>query len=119
MSKAIIIGAGIAGIATAIRLAVKGHQVEVFETSDQAGGKLSEFMLESFRFDAGPSLFTMPQYVDELFRLAGKDPKEYFQYKKLDNICNYFYEDGTRIHAFADPELFSEEIADKTNDSAN
>jgi phytoene desaturase len=119
MSKAIIIGAGIAGIATAIRLALRGHQVEVFETSDQAGGKLSEFRLESFRFDAGPSLFTMPLYVDELFRLAGKDPKEYFQYKKLDNICNYFYEDGTRIHAFADPKLFAEEIADKTNDSAS
>ncbi len=44
MSKAIIIGAGIAGIATAIRLALRGHQVEVFETSDQAGGKLSEIM---------------------------------------------------------------------------
>jgi phytoene desaturase len=119
MSKAIIIGAGIAGIATAIRLAVKGHQVEVFETSDRAGGKLSEIRLESFRFDAGPSLFTMPQYVDELFQLAGKDPKKYFQYEKLDNICNYFYEDGTRIHAFADPNLFSEEIANKTNDSAS
>jgi phytoene desaturase len=119
MSKAIVIGAGIAGIATAIRLAIRGHQVEVFETSDQAGGKLSEIKLEAFRFDAGPSLFTMPQYVDELFSLAGKDPKGYFQYEKLENICNYFYEDGTRIHAFADPKLFSEEIADKTNDSAS
>jgi len=119
MSKAIIIGAGIAGIATAIRMALKGHQVEVFEASAQAGGKLSEIRIGSFRFDAGPSLFTMPQYVDELFRLAGKNPKDYFQYEKLDTICNYFYEDGTRIHAFADPLKFSEEIADKTNDSAD
>jgi len=119
MSKAIIIGAGIAGIATAIRLALKGHQVEVFEASDQAGGKLSEIRLGLFRFDAGPSLFTMPQYVDELFRLAGKNPQDYFQYEKLDTICNYFYEDGTRIHAFADPQKFSKEIADKTNDSAD
>ncbi|HQT22631.1 MAG: phytoene dehydrogenase [Sphingobacteriales bacterium 17-39-43] len=118
MSKAIIIGAGIAGIAAAIRLAIKGHQVEVFEASAQAGGKLSEIRLGSFRFDAGPSLFTMPQYVDELFRLAGKNPPDYFQYNKLDTICNYFYEDGTRIHAFADPEKFAEEIAEKTNDSA-
>jgi len=119
MSKAIIIGAGIAGIAAAIRLAIKGHQVEVFEASAQAGGKLSEIRLGSFRFDAGPSLFTMPQYVDELFRLAGKDPLDHFAYEKLDTICNYFYEDGTRIHAFADPEKFSEEIAEKTNDSAD
>ena len=119
MSKAIIIGAGIAGIAAAIRLAIKGHQVEVFEASAQAGGKLSEIRLGSFRFDAGPSLFTMPQYVDELFRLAGKNPPDYFQYDKLDTICNYFYEDGTRIHAFANPEKFSKEIAEKTNDSAD
>ena len=118
MSKAVIIGAGIAGIATAIRLAIKGHQVEVFEASAQSGGKLSEISLGSFRFDAGPSLFTMPRYVDELFRLAGKNPPDYFQYDKLDTICNYFYEDGTRINAFADPLKFSEEIAEKTNDSA-
>ncbi|MDO8993360.1 MAG: NAD(P)-binding protein, partial [Daejeonella sp.] len=51
MSKAIIIGAGIAGIAAAIRLAIKGHQVEVFEASAQTGGKLSEIRLEAFRFD--------------------------------------------------------------------
>lgn len=119
MSKAIIIGAGIAGIATAIRLAIKGHKVEVFESSAQAGGKLSEISLGSFRFDAGPSLFTMPHYVDELFTLAGKNPQDYFQYEKLETICNYFYEDGTRIHAFADPVKFSNEIADKTNDSAD
>jgi len=119
MSKAIIIGAGIAGIAAAIRLAIKGHQVEVFEASAQAGGKLSEIKLGPFRFDAGPSLFTMPQYVDELFSLAGKNPSDYFQYEKLETICNYFYEDGTRIHAFADPVKFSDEIADKTHDSAD
>lgn len=119
MTKAIIIGAGIAGIAAAIRLALRGHRVEVFEASAQAGGKLSEISIESFRFDAGPSLFTMPQYVDELFRLAGRNPMDYFQYEKLDTICNYFYEDGTRIHAFADPVKFSEEIEEKTNDSAD
>jgi len=118
MSKAIIIGAGIAGIAAAIRLAIKGKQVDVFEASAQAGGKLSEIRLGAFRFDAGPSLFTMPQYVDELFRLAGKNPDDYFKYEKLDTICKYFYEDNTRINAFADPVRFSEEIAAKTNDTA-
>ena len=119
MSRALIIGAGIAGIASAIRLALKGHQVEVFEASEHPGGKLSEIKLGPFRFDAGPSLFTMPQYVDELFLLAGKNPHDYFQYQKLETICNYFYEDGTRIHAFADPLKFAQEIENKTTDSAN
>lgn len=117
MSKAIIIGAGIAGIAASIRLAVKGYQVQVFEAASGPGGKLSENMQNGYRFDTGPSLFTMPQYVNELFLLAGKNPEAYFNFKKLDTVCKYFYEDGTRIEAFADREKFAEEIASKTSDS--
>lgn len=109
--QALIIGAGIAGIATAIRLAVKGHAVEVFEANSYPGGKLSEFMQDGFRFDAGPSLFTMPQYVDELFELAGKNPRDYFRYKQLDTICKYFYEDGTKFTAYADGQQFEAELS--------
>ena len=117
MAKAIVIGAGIAGIASAIRLAVKGYQVEVFEANDRAGGKLTEIEGDGFRFDAGPSLFTMPQYVDELFTLAGKDPSKYLQYKKLELVCKYFYQDGSVINAWADEDKFVEEIEDNTSDS--
>ena len=81
MSHAVVIGAGIGGIASAIRLAVKGYKVDVFEANGFPGGKLSELCCEGFRFDAGPSLFTMPQLVDELFLLAGKVPKQYFRYQ--------------------------------------
>ncbi|MGB4775875.1 MAG: NAD(P)-binding protein, partial [Daejeonella sp.] len=119
MPKSLIIGAGIAGIASAIRLAVKGYEVEIFETNSYPGGKLSEIKLEGFRFDAGPSLFTMPQYVDELFLLAGKNPEDYFQYNKLNLVCKYFYEDGTIINAWTDAEKFANELAEKTNDNAN
>lgn len=94
--KALIIGAGIGGIATAIRLAVKGFSVEVFEANTYPGGKLSEIRQEGYRFDAGPSLFTMPQYVDELFHLAGQKPEAHFTYKKMEENCRYFYPDGTR-----------------------
>jgi len=105
--KAIIIGAGIAGIATAVRLAIKGYAVEVFEANSYPGGKLSEFTKDSFRFDAGPSLFTMPQYVAELFKLAGKDPANYFTYQRLDILCKYFYEDGTQFVSYTDKDSFS------------
>lgn len=115
--KAFIIGAGIAGIATAIRLAIKGHTVEVFEANNYPGGKLSEFEKDGFRFDAGPSLLTMPQYVDELFELAGKKPSDYFNYQKLDVLCNYFYEDGTRLTAYADKEKFAKEITTATSEA--
>ncbi|HEY9003458.1 MAG TPA: 1-hydroxycarotenoid 3,4-desaturase CrtD [Mucilaginibacter sp.] len=113
--KALIIGAGIAGIAAAIRLAVKGYSVEVFEANDYPGGKLAEIKQDGFRFDAGPSLLTMPRYIDELFQLAGKDLSQFFSYQKLDIICKYFYEDGSRLTAYADEEKFVNEV-DKLTD---
>jgi phytoene desaturase len=119
VAKVIVIGAGIAGIASAIRQAVKGHEVAVYEANAYPGGKLSAFRSGDFRFDAGPSLFTMPQYVDELFSLAGKNPKDEFTYEKLETVCRYFYEDGTRINAWANRDKLAEEIASKTKDPAS
>ena len=116
--KVIIIGAGIAGLATAIRLAVKGYEVEVFEANSYLGGKLSEFEKDGFRFDAGPSLLTMPQYIDELFKLAGKEASTYFCYQKLDVVCQYFYEDGTHITAYADEDKLASEITKATGEPA-
>lgn len=116
--QAIIIGAGIAGIASAIRLAVKGYKVDVYEANSYPGGKLTEFEQQGYRFDAGPSLFTMPQYVDELFTLAGKHPRDYFNYQKLDTLCNYFYEDGTRLSTYSDTEPTAQEIAKNTGIAA-
>lgn len=55
-----IIGAGIAGIAAAIRLALQGHQVTVYEANDYPGGKVFEWEFEGYRFDMGPTVFTMP-----------------------------------------------------------
>jgi phytoene desaturase len=100
----IIIGAGIAGLAAAVRLAAAGHDVTVFEANDGPGGKLSQFSLGDYRFDFGPSLFTMPQYVDELFRLAGEQPTEHFNYVRLPKVCHYWWADGTRFSAPGDPE---------------
>lgn len=114
--KAIVIGAGIAGIASAIRLAAKGYTVEVFEANAAPGGKLAEIHQNNFRFDAGPSLLTLPHYIDELFKLAGKDPAQYFQYQKLEVTCKYFYEDGTKLTAYADREQFEKEISTHTNE---
>lgn len=113
--KAAIIGAGIAGIASAIRLAVKGYAVEVFEANAYPGGKLTTFDDAApdgglYRFDAGPSLFTMPHLVDDLFRLARRNPADYFDYIRLDETCRYFWDDGTRLTAWADHAHFAHEV---------
>ncbi|KAA5546557.1 1-hydroxycarotenoid 3,4-desaturase CrtD [Adhaeribacter rhizoryzae] len=113
MKKAAIIGAGIGGIASAIRLAVKGYNVTVFEASATYGGKMKEFVQDGYRFDTGPSLFTMPQLVDELFSLAGKNPHDYFRYQRLNIITQYFFTDGTRLTAYREPEKFAAEVEEK------
>ena len=113
MKRAAVIGAGIGGIAAAIRLAVKGYAVTVLEANAGFGGKMTQFTRHGYRFDKGPSLFTMPQLVDELFTLAGRTPADYFRYQQLDVITHYFFADGTRLTAFREPEKFAREVEQK------
>jgi len=113
MKTAIVIGAGISGIAAALRLSKKDYQVTVFEANDYPGGKLSAFSLGDYRFDAGPSLFTMPQYVNELFELHDEKASDFFTYKKKKIACKYFWEDQTQITAYADSTIFLEEVKNK------
>jgi phytoene desaturase len=114
-----IIGAGIAGLASAVRMAVRGYDVHVFEANSYPGGKLSEIEIGNYRFDAGPSLFTMPEYFEDLFALAGKKFSDYCPYQRLDPITHYFYEDGTRYKTFADVNKTAEEMADKLGADKN
>ena len=111
MKQAIVIGSGIGGIASALRLRAKGYDVSVFEKNAYTGGKLSEIRLGSYRYDAGPSLFTLPEQVDELFYLFGENPREHFNYKQLDTVCNYFWDDGSRLNASGNTEKFAHEAA--------
>ena len=80
--KAVVIGSGIAGIASAIRLRSKGYEVIVLEANSQPGGKISELQLAGYRFDMGPSLFTLPELIDELFLLF-PEHKTAFTYTRL------------------------------------
>ncbi|WP_310558701.1 1-hydroxycarotenoid 3,4-desaturase CrtD [Flavobacterium sp.] len=109
MAKTVgIIGAGIAGLALSIRLANQGFKVAIFEKNSYPGGKLSELILDGFRFDKGPSLFTMPSLLDELTNLQGSAHS--FEYQKLDVITNYFYSDGTQLKASANLDDFAQEV---------
>ncbi|KAA1247700.1 1-hydroxycarotenoid 3,4-desaturase CrtD [Aquimarina sp. RZ0] len=113
--KIIITGSGIAGLASAIRLQNQGFDVHVYEANSYPGGKLTEIHNYGYRFDAGPSLFTMPHFVEELFTISGKKTLDYFTFQKKEVICNYFYEDDTRFTAFSDTQMFAR-AAEKTFD---
>lgn len=111
--KMVVIGSGVAGLSTAARLAAKGHEVHVFEKNSYAGGKLSFFKLGDYSFDAGPSLFTQPQLLEELFAFCGEDISKYFSYQKMDVACHYFFSSGKTLKAWASPEKLAKEMHQK------
>lgn len=116
-THAVVIGAGVAGLAAAIRLAVQGKAVTVFEKNSGPGGKLSDLQLGDYHFDAGPSLFTQPQLIAELFAYAGEPIEEYFSFSQLPVSGHYFYDDGTQVKAFADQELFDRELVQQLGEN--
>src|SRR5260221_12451876 len=69
--KVLVIGAGLGGLAAAIRLARAGHAVEVWEKNGEPGGKLKELSQEGFSWGTGPSLLTRPPVLRELFAAGG------------------------------------------------
>ncbi len=115
-ARAIVIGSGIGGLAVAIRLAVKGYIVTVYEKNNYPGGKLSLIEKNGFRFDSGPSLFTQPQFIEELFSIAGEPVETYFSYHSLDEACRYFFENGKIIHAYTNRKAFAEEMEAKVGE---
>ena len=113
--KVIIIGSGIAGLASAIRLSKYGYSVIVFESNNDVGGKISEINKNGYRFDTGPSLFTMPELMDELVKIGYKNANKKFDYKKIDITCSYFFDDGVILNAFSDNKRFIDEFSSKLN----
>lgn len=109
MKNVVVIGAGLAGLSAAIRLKKLGHKVVVLEKNDYPGGKCSSFSLGKYRFDAGPSLFTLPHLVTDIVQLSNS-PVE-FPFIQLDRSCHYFWNDGTRLIAWFDKEKLANEIS--------
>nr|WP_213522475.1 1-hydroxycarotenoid 3,4-desaturase CrtD [Nonlabens sp.] len=118
MKTAIVIGAGIGGLSTALRLHKQGFKVKVFEKNDYAGGKLHAIHQEGYRFDLGPSLFTMPHLVEELFNLFPNSSVS-FSYKTKQTACHYFWEDGTVFKASTDNQKFVKTAASTFSENKN
>ncbi|WAB84442.1 phytoene desaturase family protein [Microcella daejeonensis] len=84
MSRALVIGGGIAGLASAALLAREGHQVTLVEKRDQLGGRAGSWEADGFRFDTGPSWYLMPEVFDHFFKLMGTSAAEQLDLVQLD-----------------------------------
>jgi phytoene desaturase len=96
-AEVVVVGAGVGGLAVAIRLAVRGHRVTVYERHDEPGGKLAVLRRDGFSFDVGPSLVTLPHVYDELFRTAGTSLAAEVPMVRLDPQFRYAWRSGRRL----------------------
>ncbi len=106
-----VVGAGLGGLSAAIRLAAAGYRVDVYEKQSGPGGKAFSEQIGEYRFDTGPSLFTLKPVFDRLFQDAGRRLEDYISLTPLPAICNYFWRDGTRTTAYQDREAMKREFA--------
>ena len=115
--KITVIGSGLGGLSAAINLSDK-FELHVFEKNSYPGGKAGEIRNGQFRFDSGPSLLTIPAILKDIFKARGENIDEYLAIKPLENLCRYFYLDGTIVNGYSSLEKFAKEIENKTSESA-
>ncbi len=101
--KAVVVGSGIGGLTAAIRLAAADHHVVVLERNPVVGGKVAELDEGGFRFDLGPTLLTLPQLFDDVFRLAGTTLADEVDLVRLDPQVRYHWRDGSTLEIPDDP----------------
>lgn len=106
----VVIGAGLGGLAAAIRLASRGFAVEVLEKNERPGGKVNIRQARGYTFDTGASLLTMRHVVEDLFESAGRRLEDYLDIQPLDPICRYRWPDGTHLDTSTDLARTAEEI---------
>lgn len=96
-ARVVVVGGGVGGLATAIRLRALGHPVALFERRDVVGGKLAADRHDGYTFDVGPSLVTLPHVFDEVFRAAGTNLDEQLELVRLDPQFAYHWTDGSSL----------------------
>ena len=114
---AIVIGAGVGGMITALRLAAAGRRVVICERNGVLGGKLAVYQRDGFSFDMGPSLLTIPEVFDDAFRAVGTTLAKECQLVRLDPAFRYFWPDGSTV-TFRDEPIATAEALEALRNGA-
>jgi phytoene desaturase len=96
--RIVVIGCGLGGLSTAIRLRAAGHDVTIIDKQDHPGGIAQVYRQGGFTFDAGPPVITAPWLIQELFDLAGKRTASYVTLVSLEPFYTIRFEDGSAFH---------------------
>ncbi len=108
--KSIIIGSGFGGIAAALRLKAKNHQVILIEKHPDLGGRARVFKKNGFTFDGGPTVITAPHLIEELFGLFNKSAKDYINLTPLKTWYRFIFEDGMKFDYSGDENKMKSQI---------
>lgn len=100
--RIVVAGAGVGGLAAAVRLAALGHEVTVCEQARAPGGKCGLVEIGGWRFDSGPSLLTMPWVLGELFADTGAPLEKEMELLRVEPVTSYRFADGSQLELSAD-----------------
>ena len=114
--KSIIIGSGFGGIAAALRLRAKKHQVTLIEKHPDLGGRARVFKKNGFTFDGGPTVITAPHLIEELFGLFNKNAKDYIKLTPLKIWYRFIFEDGMKFDYSGDENEMKSQIKEINED---
>ena len=110
-ADAIVIGAGLGGLAAAMRLGARGWRVTVIDRLDRPGGRGSSIAQGGHRFDLGPTIVTVPQGLRDLWAACGRDFDADVSLKPMDPFYRILWEDGSKFDARQDPAAMRSEVA--------
>lgn len=109
-SSAVVIGAGLGGLSAAMRLGSKGYSVTVIDRLDRVGGRGSSVTKNGFRFDLGPTILTVPQVFEKLWKDCGKDFAGDVELVPLDPFYEIRWQDGSRFQVRSSEEEMLAEV---------
>ena len=109
--RVLVIGSGFGGLAAAIRLAVKGYQVQILERLGSAGGRAYVHRRHGFTFDSGPTIITAPFLLEELWALCGKKMSDDVDLRAMDPFYQIRFSDGRIFNYTGDLDRMKLEVA--------